>query len=183
MGVSTERALGAALVERVRSGGSGVTAGELSVIRREWEGEGRPAPERHVHRSAVVFDDGTAVTAVSFFADDPYSREVLRRSGCTWTRDGPRPGRTVTWTGPTSVYRRTGTRCVLRSSISLTEPGGVSQWRWGAWVAWSNRDGGRVPRRVDRNAGRRSGCVGKGQLLQEGVETDEQEALVRNFLS
>jgi hypothetical protein len=73
--VSTEHSLGTAVVERVRSGGSGVTAGGLA-IRREWEREGRPTPERHVHRSAVVFDDGTTVTAVTFFATDPYSREV-----------------------------------------------------------------------------------------------------------
>ena len=144
--VSTERALGAALVERVRSGGSGVTAGELSVIRREWEGEGRPAPERHVHRSAVAFDDGTAVTAVSFFADDPYSREVLPSFGLyldeRWAPSWPHSH--LDW--PDFGYRRTGTRCVLRSSISLTEPGGVSQWRWGAWVAWSNPTPGRRSR-------------------------------------
>jgi hypothetical protein len=79
--VSTEHSLGTAVVERVRSGGSGITAGELAVIRREWEREGRPAPERHVHRSVVVFDDGTTVTAVTFFADDPYSREVLPSFG------------------------------------------------------------------------------------------------------
>jgi hypothetical protein len=79
--VSTEHSLGIAVVERVRRGESGVTAGELSVIRQEWEREGRPAPDRHVHRSAVVFDDGTTVTAVTFFVDDPYTRDVLPSFG------------------------------------------------------------------------------------------------------
>jgi hypothetical protein len=33
-------------------------------------------PERHVHRTPVVFADGTVVTGVSFAADDPYARDV-----------------------------------------------------------------------------------------------------------
>jgi hypothetical protein len=83
--VSTEHSLGTAVVERVRSGGSGVTEGELAVIRRKSEREGRPAPERHVHRSAVVFD-GTTVTAVTFMADDHYSRELLPSFGLSVLR-------------------------------------------------------------------------------------------------
>jgi hypothetical protein len=79
--VSSEHSVGAAVIESVRSGGTGVTAGELAAIRRVWEQAGRPAPERHVHRSAVAFDDGTTITAVTFFADDPYSRVVVPSFG------------------------------------------------------------------------------------------------------
>jgi len=74
--VSSEHALGVAILGRGCGGGSGVTVGELAAIRRNWEDAGRPTPERHVHRSPVAFVDGTTVTAVSFLADDPYTREV-----------------------------------------------------------------------------------------------------------
>jgi Protein-tyrosine phosphatase len=37
---------------------------------------GRATPERHVHRTRVVFEDGTTVTGVSFVGDDPYGRDV-----------------------------------------------------------------------------------------------------------
>jgi protein-tyrosine phosphatase len=37
--------------------------------------------ERHVHRTRVVFEDGTTVTGVSFVADDPYRRDVLPSFG------------------------------------------------------------------------------------------------------
>jgi hypothetical protein len=79
--LSTEHLLGVAVAERVRSGGSGVTAGELAAIRREWEQAGRPVPERHVHRSTVVFEDGTTIIAVTFVAADPYSREAVPSFG------------------------------------------------------------------------------------------------------
>lgn len=73
--VSTEHTLGATLVERVRRGGSGVTARELSSILEDWRRAGCSAPEPHIHRSPVVLDDGTTVTPVSFLADDPYTRD------------------------------------------------------------------------------------------------------------
>ncbi len=79
--VSPEHSLGAVVVKRVRGGGSGVTGRELASIRRDWEQAGCPAPERHVHRTAVVFEDRTNITAVTFVADDPYSREVLPSFG------------------------------------------------------------------------------------------------------
>ena len=53
-----------------------MSPGELSAILREWERAGRPAPERHVHRSPVVLADGATVTAVTFLASDPYGRKV-----------------------------------------------------------------------------------------------------------
>jgi hypothetical protein len=70
-----------AVVERVRLGGIGVTVGELSPIRQEWEAPGRPRAERHVHRSPVTFVDGTTVTGVSFAAQNPYHRETAPSFG------------------------------------------------------------------------------------------------------
>jgi hypothetical protein len=79
--VSSGHPLGTDVVERVRHGGTEVTVGELAVIRRDWERAGRPNPEHHVHRTRVCFQDGTAVTAVTFSADDPYSREAVPSFG------------------------------------------------------------------------------------------------------
>lgn len=79
--VSTAHPLGAVMVERVRAGGTGVTAGELAAIARDWEAAGRPPPERHQHRTEVVFEDGTTVVGVTFAADDPYSRETAPSFG------------------------------------------------------------------------------------------------------
>lgn len=74
--VSTEHPLGTAIVQRVRGGGSGVTVDELAAVRSEWEAAGRPAPKHHVHRTRVVFADGTAVCGVTFASDDPYTRDT-----------------------------------------------------------------------------------------------------------
>ena len=79
--VSTDNVLASALVERVRSGGPGVSFGELASIRAEWQSAGRPPPERHVHRTRLTFPDGTTVTGVSFVADDPYSRDEVPSFG------------------------------------------------------------------------------------------------------
>ena len=79
--VSSGDPVGVAVVERVRRGGIGVTVGELSAIRKEWEAAGRPRPERHVHRSPVTFVDGTTVTGVSFAAQNPYQRETAPSFG------------------------------------------------------------------------------------------------------
>ena len=74
--VSTRHPIGTEVAERVRSGGTGVTVAELAAIRDDWEQAGRPAPERHVHRTAVRFEDGSVVTGVTFIGDDPYGRAV-----------------------------------------------------------------------------------------------------------
>jgi hypothetical protein len=79
--VSSGDPVGVAVVERVRLGGIGVTVGELSPIRQEWEAAGRPQAERHVHRSPVTFVDGTTVTGVSFAAQNPYHRETAPSFG------------------------------------------------------------------------------------------------------
>ena len=74
--VSIEHPVGTAILERVRTDGAGVTTAELAVICNDWVEAGRPLPERHVHRTPVVFEDGTAITGVSFVADDPYARDT-----------------------------------------------------------------------------------------------------------
>jgi Swiss Army Knife protein, DSP-PTPase phosphatase domain len=79
--VSTGHQLGAAVIERVRSGGSGVTTRELTAIGADWEAAGRPAPERHIHRTSVTLIDGTSVTGVTFLAGDPYGREAVPTFG------------------------------------------------------------------------------------------------------
>jgi hypothetical protein len=71
----TRSPTGQVVRERISSGGGPVTDVELAEIRREWEAAGRPVPEPHLHRNVVTFTDGTSLTAVSFFARDPYGRE------------------------------------------------------------------------------------------------------------
>ncbi|HYZ99752.1 MAG TPA: hypothetical protein VE575_13425, partial [Acidimicrobiales bacterium] len=73
--VSTGSPTGQSVADRVRRGEEGLRAGDLAAIREEWDAAGRPVPERHVHRTAVKLADGTSVTAVSFVAGDPYSRD------------------------------------------------------------------------------------------------------------
>ena len=62
--------------ERVQAGGTPMTDDELVAIRDEWEAAGRPAPVRHVHRTAVALGDGSSVTGVSFVREDPYRRDT-----------------------------------------------------------------------------------------------------------
>lgn len=73
--VSSGHTIGVAILERARSGGPGLTAGELEAIREDWDRAGRPTSAQHVHRTAVTFPDGTVVTGVTFAADDPYGRD------------------------------------------------------------------------------------------------------------
>jgi hypothetical protein len=79
--VSTGHEVGAAVVERVRSGDPGVRAHELAAIRADWDAAGRPAPDHHIHRTSVTLIDGTAVVGVTFLADDPYSRDAAPTFG------------------------------------------------------------------------------------------------------
>jgi hypothetical protein len=76
-----------------------VASGDLVTIRLEWVAAGRPAPERHVHRTAVEFADGTSVTGVTFLGDDPYSRDTAPTFGlyldAKW--DPPWPHEHVAW--------------------------------------------------------------------------------------
>ncbi len=67
---------GQVLRERAQRGGERMTDDELIAIRHEWEAAGRPAPVRHVHRTAVEFADCTSVFGVSFVSDDPYRRDT-----------------------------------------------------------------------------------------------------------
>ncbi|HET6950099.1 MAG TPA: hypothetical protein VFI47_06980 [Acidimicrobiales bacterium] len=75
------------------------TEDDLAAVRREWEAAGRPAPERHVHRTDVELPDGTQVTAVSFLGDDPYDRDAAPAFGLyldeRW--DPPWPHEHVAW--------------------------------------------------------------------------------------
>jgi len=73
---STRSPTGHVVRERISNGGAPIAVGELAEIRREWEAAGRPAPEQHVHMDVVTFTDGTAITAVSFLASDPYTRNT-----------------------------------------------------------------------------------------------------------
>jgi hypothetical protein len=73
--VSTEHRVGAAIINRVRSGGVGASVAELAAIHQDWVSAGRPPPKHHVHRTRVQFADGTMVTGVTFLADNPYARE------------------------------------------------------------------------------------------------------------
>lgn len=90
---------GSALRARLTGGGTPMTDAELASMRAEWEAAGRPVPERHVHRTTVALADGTAVTAVSFLADDPYGRDVAPEFGLyldeRW--DPPWPHEHVAW--------------------------------------------------------------------------------------
>src|SRR4051812_10085160 len=79
--VSTDHPLGTAIVERVRSGGSGVTGAELLAVREAWEQAGRSRPKAHVHRTPVTLEDGSRVTGVTFVTDDPYAREEIPSFG------------------------------------------------------------------------------------------------------
>lgn len=78
---SSGHELGTAVVARVRSGRSGLTFTELTAIRGDWERLGRPAPERHVHRTPVVLADGVTVVGVTFVQEDAYTREVAPTFG------------------------------------------------------------------------------------------------------
>ena len=90
---------GQLLRERLQRGGKPMTNDELVAVRHEWDAAGRPAPERHVHRTAVEFADGTSVTGVSFLGGDPYSRETSPAFGlyldARW--DPPWPHEHVAW--------------------------------------------------------------------------------------
>jgi hypothetical protein len=66
---------------RLQRGDHPMGTDDLAAIRQEWEAAGRPAYERHVHRTAVEFADGTVVRAVSFVAGDPYRRETAPEFG------------------------------------------------------------------------------------------------------
>lgn len=79
--VSTGHHLAAAVVERMRSGGSGVTTGELAAIAEGWAEAGRPPPEAHVHRTPVTLIDGTSITGVTFLEDDHHGREAAQTFG------------------------------------------------------------------------------------------------------
>jgi hypothetical protein len=72
---STEHPVAVGIRERTRDGAPAVLSEELALIRQDWDRAGRPPPQHHVHRTRVTFSDGTAVTAVSFQADDPYARD------------------------------------------------------------------------------------------------------------
>jgi len=97
--VSSEHPLGAAIVARIRAGGTGVTSSELASIQQYWNDVGRPVPQHHVHRTRVSFDDGTAVVGVSFAADDPYQRDAAPAFGLyldeRW--DPPWPHAHIEW--------------------------------------------------------------------------------------
>jgi hypothetical protein len=73
--VSTGHRVGTDIVRRVRDGGAGFSVPELAALHRDWETAGRPAPDRHVHRTQVRFADDTTVTGVTFLVDEPYLRE------------------------------------------------------------------------------------------------------------
>ena len=91
--------MGRLVAERVRRGKQAMSVDELVAIRHEWEAAGRPTYEPHVHRTAVHFDDGTAVTGVSFLGDDPYRRDTAPAFGLyldpRW--DPPWPHEHVAW--------------------------------------------------------------------------------------
>jgi hypothetical protein len=72
---------GKAVTERMRRGEPALGPDDVAAIRKEWEAAGRPAPEHHVHRTAVELADGTVVTAVSYLGDDPYGREATPAFG------------------------------------------------------------------------------------------------------
>lgn len=80
-GVSSEHPVALSIVDRVRSGGTGVTVDEVKTVLRAWEDAGRPAPRHHVHRTLVTLADGTKVTGVTFVADDPYERDLAPSYG------------------------------------------------------------------------------------------------------
>lgn len=72
---------GQAVLARMQRGEPALGPDDVAAIREEWEAAGRPAPQRHVHRSAVALADGTVVTAVSFADDDPYGRDAAPAFG------------------------------------------------------------------------------------------------------
>ena len=75
--LSTGHPMAAAIVERVREGsGQAVSLAELVAVREAWDAAGRPAVERHVHRTEVSFEDGTMVMGVTFLGGDPYQRSI-----------------------------------------------------------------------------------------------------------
>ncbi len=79
--VTARSPAGQAVLERMQRGESALGPDDVAAIRKEWEAAGRPAPQPHVHRSAVELADGTVVTAVSFAGDDPYGRDVTPAFG------------------------------------------------------------------------------------------------------
>jgi hypothetical protein len=182
--VSTEHSLGTAIGERVRSGGSGVTAGELSEIRREWEREGCPAPEHHVHRSAVVFADGTTATAVTFVAADPYSREVLPSFGLyldeRWAP--PWPHSHVDWPDFGVPTDGDALRVALLDLLHRARRGESVEI---GCLGGHGRTGTALAclAVLTGTPARESVAWVRANYCKKAVETDEQEALVRKFSS
>lgn len=180
--VSTGHPLGAAMVERMRGGGSGLTRAELAAVRRDWEGAGRPAPERHVHRTRVVLHDGTTVMGVSFAADDPYSREVRPSFGLYLDeRWGPPwPHAHVPWPDFGVPSDLEGLRSALVDLLERARQGEPVELgclgghgRTGTALACLAVLAGTSP--SDAVAWVRAG------YCDRAVETDEQEALVHHF--
>lgn len=84
---------------RARGEDPSPTNSELSTIRQEWEAAGRPAPDHHLHRTAVELGNGTSVTAVSFLGGEPYLRDAQPALGLyldpRW--DPPWPHEHLAW--------------------------------------------------------------------------------------
>ncbi len=120
---------------------------------------------------------------MSFGSVDPYARVYPLTSGSTSTRGGGRRGPTNFWTGPTSASRTIQFR--LSPRLSLLDRARAGQrveigcygghGRTGTALACLAILCGQAP-------GEAVGWVRAG-YCERAVETDEQEAFVRNFTS
>ena len=107
----------------------------------------------------------------------------LLTSGCTSTRGGGRRGPTNSWTGPTSASRTIRFWLSQRLNRYLTGLGGPTRRDRLLRRPRSHRYSACLSRHPLRPGANRSGQLGPAGYCERAVETDEQEAFVRNFTS
>jgi hypothetical protein len=156
--------------------------GELAVVRRDWDQAGRPPPERHVHRSAVVFADGTTVTGVTFLGDDPYGRELVPSFGLyldeRWAPDWPHAH--VDWPDFSVPADAGALRVALLDLITRARRGEAVEL---GCLGGHGRTGTALACLAVLTGTPADEAVAwvRSAYCPKAVETDEQEAFVRSF--
>jgi protein-tyrosine phosphatase len=135
-----------------------------------------------VHRTRVCFEDGTAVTAVSFSADDSYRREAVPSFGLyldeRW--NPPWPHSHIAWPDLGLPADVDALRDALRGVVVRAKEGGSVEigclgghGRTGTALACLAVLTGTPPAEAIDWV--------RANYCREAIETDEQEALVRSF--
>lgn len=174
--------VGVAVVERVLRGGTGVTVGELAAIRQRWEAAGRPQVERHVHRTAVTFMDGTTAVGVSWADQSPYGRDSAPSFGLYFDERWapPWPHVHVEWPDfgvPTDID---GLRAALADALERARRGEVVEL---GCLGGHGRTGTALACLAILTGTRPDEAVEwvRANYCDKAVETDQQRRLIADF--